>query len=379
MNPLFNDNAIKLGTFTLNGTGGNMTTLPDKFYVTWPRTLSAARVADDAGFEAIVPYARWKSMAAPDAPFEQYGVLEPYTWAAGIGQGTRDCAVFSTSHVPVIHPIVAAKQSVTVDHITNGRFALNIVAGWNKPELDMFGEPMKEHDERYQQAAEWIEIVRRLWIEDEEFDFEGRFYRIVRGSSWPKPVQRPFPPIMNAGGSETGRQFAAKYADICFVNLTGNDRDECRAQVASYRDLAWTDYGRPIQVWTSAYVIQRETQADADAYETFLVDNADQAKLAHWLRMNREHTRGTTDAQAEQIKRRFVAGVGGYPLVGTPETIVERFHELRSVGIDGVLLTWLDVEAGMAAFIDEVLPLLEQSGLRKPYQSALLTERTGFR
>src|ERR1700733_4078988 len=106
-NPLFNDNAMKLGTFTLNGSGGNMTTLEERFYATWPRTLNAARVADEAGFEAIVPFARWKSMAAANEPAERHGVLEPYTWAAGIGQGTEYSAIFSTSHVPVMHPIVA--------------------------------------------------------------------------------------------------------------------------------------------------------------------------------------------------------------------------------------------------------------------------------
>ncbi len=368
MNRLFDDNQIKLGTFSLNGNGGNMVALPDKYYVTWPRTLNAAQLADAAGFEAIVPYARWKSTAPISAPLEKHGVLEPYTWAAGLGAATRSATIFSTSHVPVVHPIVAAKQCVTVDHITNGRFALNIVAGWNKPEFDMFGFEMKEHADRYAQAAEWIDICKRLWTEEDEFDFEGRFYRIVRGSSWPKPVQTPFPPIMNAGGSQTGREFAAKYSDMCFVSLKGDDANEHRAQIAAYRDLAWREYKRELQVWTSGYVIQRDTQAEADAYESFLLANADTEKLANWTRINREHTQGMTDDQRARMSKRWVAGLGGYPLVGTPEVIVERFRDLRNVGIDGVLCTWIDVEAGLPAFISGVLPLLEQAGLRKPFR-----------
>jgi alkanesulfonate monooxygenase SsuD/methylene tetrahydromethanopterin reductase-like flavin-dependent oxidoreductase (luciferase family) len=367
VNRLFDDNAIKLGTFSLNGNGGNMVALPDKYYVTWPRTLNAAQLADDAGFEAIVPYARWKSTAPISAPLEKHGVLEPYTWAAGLGAATRSATIFSTSHVPVIHPIVAAKQCVTVDHITNGRFALNIVAGWNKPEFDMFGVEMKEHADRYAQAAEWIDIVKRLWTEEDEFDFEGRFYRIVRGSSWPKPIQTPFPPIMNAGGSQTGREFAAKYSDMCFVSLKGDDPSEHRAQIAAYRDLAWTEYKRELQVWTSGYVVQRDTQAEADAYESYLLENADTEKLANWTRINRENTQGMTDDQRARMSKRWVAGLGGYPLVGTPEVIVDRFQDLRNVGIDGVLCTWIDVEAGLPAFINGVLPLLEQAGLRKPF------------
>ena len=47
--------------------------------------------------------------------------------------------MFATSHVPTIHPILVAKQGMTVDHISGGRFALNVVTGWHKPEIEMFG------------------------------------------------------------------------------------------------------------------------------------------------------------------------------------------------------------------------------------------------
>lgn len=71
----------------------------------------------------------------------------------------------------------------------------------------MFGEPLKEHTDRYAQAAEWMDIWRRLWTE-REFDFDGKYYKIAAGESFPQPLQQPFPPIMNAGGSDTGRAFA---------------------------------------------------------------------------------------------------------------------------------------------------------------------------
>ncbi len=98
-----------------------------------------------------------------------------------------------------------------IDHISDGRLMLNIVTGWNKPEIDMFGVEMLPHDERYDMAEEWLDIIKRLWTEDEEFDHEGKYYKIVKGYLQPKPIQQPFPAIMNAGGSERGRHFAAKY------------------------------------------------------------------------------------------------------------------------------------------------------------------------
>ena len=68
---------------------------------------------------------------------------------------------------------MAAKQATTIDHVTGGRFALNIVTGWNRPEIEMFGSPMMEHNDRYECAAEWLHIIKQLWTRDEPFDFEG--------------------------------------------------------------------------------------------------------------------------------------------------------------------------------------------------------------
>jgi dimethylsulfone monooxygenase len=67
------------------------------------------------------------------------------------------------------------------------------------------------------------------------------------------------------------------------------------------------------------------------------------------------------------MTKRWVAGLGGYPLVGTAEGIVEKFRGLVKLGINGVLMTWIDVEDGLPRFIDGVLPLLEQAGMRAPF------------
>ena len=189
--------------------------------------------------------------------------FESYAWAAGIGASVDRSAVFATSHVPTVHPIMAAKQATVIDHITNGRFALNIVTGWHRQEIEMFGIPLREHDDRYDMAAEWLEIIKKLWTEEEEFDYQGKYYNIQKGYLMPKPVQRPFPAVMNAGGSEKGRHFCAKYCDIAFVGLVSHALEDAKAQIAAYRKLAREQYGREIQVWTNTYVVQGETEKDA--------------------------------------------------------------------------------------------------------------------
>ena len=88
-------------------------------------------------FEALVPVGRWRGFGGV-TNFNGPG-FEAFSWAAGIGASTKYSSVFATSHVPTVHPIMAAKQCTTIDHITGGRFTLNVVTGWHKPEIEMFG------------------------------------------------------------------------------------------------------------------------------------------------------------------------------------------------------------------------------------------------
>jgi alkanesulfonate monooxygenase SsuD/methylene tetrahydromethanopterin reductase-like flavin-dependent oxidoreductase (luciferase family) len=70
-------------------------------------------------------------------------------------------------------------------------------------------------------------------------------------------------------------------------------------------------------------------------------------------------------AAIEELKFRLVAGWYGYPLVGTPEHIASELEELSNCGLDGCLLSWVNYEVELRQWIDQVLPLLEQAGLRK--------------
>ena len=176
-NPLFNDNKFKLGTFATNvSNGAAITTVDGVFETTWPNVVKLAKMADRAGIEAIVPVARWRGFGG-ETNFNGT-CYETYTWAAGLGSVVENACVFSTSHVPTVHPILAAKQATTIDHITNGRFALNIVCGWFQPEMEMFGAPIMEHERRYEYATEWLRIAKRLWTETEEWDFAGDFFKV---------------------------------------------------------------------------------------------------------------------------------------------------------------------------------------------------------
>jgi FMNH2-dependent dimethyl sulfone monooxygenase len=252
-----------------------------------------------------------------------------------------------------------------IDHISNGRFILNIVTGWNKPEIDMFGVEMKEHGARYDAAEEWLQILRRLWTEDDEFDYEGQHYKIDKGYLQPKPIQKPYPAIMNAGGSERGRQFACKYCDIVFTALGSPNFQQNKAQIDGYRKLAREEYGREVAVWSSANIIQAETEAEARRYYDYVVkEKGDWDAVTFALSTMGINAKTFPLEAMEHLKELFIAGWGSYPLTGTREQIVDGLKMLSAMGLDGLLLSWPRFEEGMREFKTETYPLLVQAGLR---------------
>jgi alkanesulfonate monooxygenase SsuD/methylene tetrahydromethanopterin reductase-like flavin-dependent oxidoreductase (luciferase family) len=366
VNPALGSRKLKLGTFQTNlDSGCIMSALDGRLDITWPNTVTLAQLADEMEFEALVPVARWKGFGGATDP--QGPGFETFTWAAGIAGATRHSGVISTSHVALNHPIVAAKQSTVIDHISNGRYTLNIVNGWNFPEMEMFGVSLLGHEERYGCAEEWLTIVKRLWSEDDRFDFEGRYYRIKQAYLQPKPIQSPYPAIMNAGASERGRHFACKHCDLVFTSIRTFDIATNAAHVESYHRLAREEYGRAVRIWANAYIVQAETEKEARAfYDHYVHDKGDWAAAYNVIdTMAAEiNQRNYPPERRKAMAEMFVSGWGGFPLIGTKEQIVDGLITLSKIGLDGVLLSWPRYIEGMREFRDVTYPLLKQAGLR---------------
>jgi alkanesulfonate monooxygenase SsuD/methylene tetrahydromethanopterin reductase-like flavin-dependent oxidoreductase (luciferase family) len=365
-NPALGARKLKLGTFQTNlDSGCVMADLDGRLEISWPNTVTLAQLGDEMAFEALVPVARWRGFGGATNP--QGPGFETYTWAAGIAGATRNSGIVSTSHVALNHPIIAAKQSTVIDHISGGRYILNVVNGWNFPEMEMFGVSLLEHDDRYACAEEWLGIVKRLWTEDEPFDHQGKFYNITGGYLQPKPVQFPYPPIMNAGSSERGRHFACKYCDLVFTNLRSHDVAVNTAHVEGYRRLAREEYGRDVPVWTNANIVQAETEKEARAfYDYYVHQKGDWVAARNVIdTMGAEiNKRDYPEARRKAMAEMMLSGWGGFPLIGTKEQVVEGLSTLSKIGFDGVLLSWPRYIEGMREFRDVTYPLLKQTGLR---------------
>ncbi len=209
-----------------------------------------------------------------------------------------------------------------------------------------------------------------LWSREDEFDYDGKFLRVSKGFAMPKPVQKPFPALMNAGGSGKGRHFAAKYCDMAFVVLASHDLAEGRAQIEAYRKLAREEYGRELQIWGNCYVVHGDTQQEAEAeLNRYVVEKGDEAAVNLLTQVMGLQSLALPPEVLGHFKFHLKAGWGGYPLVGTADHMVDQLQKLSEIGFDGILLSWVDYLAGLERFNREVMPRLEQTGLRRPVQS----------
>ena len=355
---------LALGSFGSNLSGAiSATTVPERWSGSWEDNLALAQLADQAGLDFMMPVGRWRGYGG--STDHNSHSFETLTWAAGLLAATKRIKVFGTVHVSLFHPVLAAKQMATVDHIGGGRFGLNIVCGWYEDEFRMFGLTAGETAElRYDEGDEWLEIITRIWNEDAPFDYDGRFFRLKGVKGDPKPLQRPRVPILNAGFSARGRRFAKEHADTIFFGVT--DVETAAGELKKLKgDLAST--GRQVGVYTNSFIVCRPTRKEAEEYyHWYAVENADEAAVDTMLRGRGYLKRNLSPEVIARLKKRLAGGNGGYPFIGTPDDVVAEMQKVSAIGIDGLALGFVNGLKFLPYIRDEVLPRLERAGLRNP-------------
>jgi FMNH2-dependent dimethyl sulfone monooxygenase len=375
-NPLFGPNRFKLGIFSANCDGGlTMSLAPERWKADWDDIVAMTRIADDAGLEFILPVAKWRGY---QGKANIYGrSFETLTHGAALGAVTRRIAIFSTVHVPLVTPAFAAKAIATIDHVTHGRAGLNIVCGWNQAEFDLHGVTI-DLETRYDHGLEWFEVWSKLLEGGPEFDWNGRFFKLRRLQTDPVSVQRPRPPVMSAGFSPKGRDFAARAADVLFLNVT--ELDQVPALLADVAEHMGR-YRRTISVLTMGHVVCRPTTRQAEEYfHYFAEEMADTAGQDYYRR-----NRGTTVPGAGSAPiphplencftrtgaKQFAGGYpGAYPFVGSPDDVADEMARMSATGLAGCTIAFVDYLKEIPFFVQEVLPRLERLGVREKVGSS---------
>ncbi|WP_144799183.1 dimethylsulfone monooxygenase SfnG [Halorubrum depositum] len=331
---------------------------------TYDYNLDLARTAEAVGFDYALAQARF---------FGSYGAekqLEALSIANALAAQTDELHVIGAVHPGLWEPGPLANFIATADRISDGRFSINVVSGWFKGEFTGFGQPWLAHDERYARSTEFIEVLKALWTEDRA-TYDGRFYTIGKDIDGfegaplePKPVQDPSPQVFQGGNSQAAREMAAKHADVLFIN--GGSLQEIRAVIEDVEEYAAEFGTEPPRFAANAFVIQRETEAEAKEVLEGIIENAtDEAVDAF-----REQVKQAGQSSAEgdgmwsdsdfedlvQYNDGFKTG-----LIGTDEQIIERVRKLDAVGVDVVLAGFLDYGEELERFGETVIPAVESA------------------
>ena len=366
---MYSGNALKIGLFGSNCSSGRcVTNVPERWTGNWEDNLALARMCDANGIEFMLPVGRWKGYGG-DTDY-MGTTLETITWATGLLGKTKNLIVFGTVHAPLFNPIIAAKEFVTVDHIGEGRFGINLVVGWNEGEFEMFGVSQREHDDRYEYAQEWLDVIKRAWSEHTDFDFAGQYLKLKGVRAFPKPYGDTRPVIMNAGRSGVGQAFALKNCDA-FFTATVDSRNSIEANAKKVEEIksAARAIGREIDVYTVGQVVCRPTQKEAeDYYRHAQIENADWGAIEKMMAL-KNITRQTVTAEVFAQQQQYFAGkaIGGYPFVGTPDRVAEELANISSAGMRGIAVSFVNYLNETPYFCDEVLPRLARLGIRQSH------------
>jgi alkanesulfonate monooxygenase len=298
--------------------------------------------------EATIDYLTTCAKAAEDAGFVfmlvPVGTTCEDAWLAAQAVAARtDKMKFLVAMRPgFIAPTVAAKMSNTMDQLTQGRVLINVVTGGFPHELAADGD-FTEHDDRYARTQEFMQVVRKAWLEPKSWNHDGRFYRIEKGNVFPKPYQKPCPPFYFGGASDEGKRVGAEESDVYL--LWGETIPMVRERIADMRQRA-TALGRSLRYGIRLLVIARETEEEAKAAAEALV-----ADVPDDFEGKMKHHQTKADSEGEKRQRmlrdqgdwigpNLWTGVGrarlgvGLAIVGSGENVAARLQEYVDDGID---------------------------------------------
>lgn len=213
------------------------------------------------------------------------------------------------------HPALLAKEVATLDLLSGGRFELGLGAGWHKPEYDQVGIPFDSAGVRISKMEESLQIIKQFFTR-ESVTFSGNHYKVTELQAFPKPVQRPHPPIFVGGGGKKMLSIGGREADIVGIHFKVNDDGSVdtseRAEAAIAQKVEW--------------VRQAAGERFANIELNMLANSAiiaeDRQQAAEQLIREREN-QGRTGVTAEQIL------TNPYHFIGTVEQITEHLQGLR--------------------------------------------------
>ncbi|MFF7648068.1 NtaA/DmoA family FMN-dependent monooxygenase [Streptomyces canus] len=347
---------------------------------------------------------------SPDAALRggaQVPVNDPMMLVSAIAHVTEHLGIAVTGSTSYEHPYPFARRMSTLDHLTGGRVAWNVVTSYLDSAARNLGlDGQTGHDERYDIADEYLEVVYKLWEGSWEDDavraddiyadpakihpiaHDGRYFKVPGiHLCEPSPQRTPF--LFQAGTSERGKDFAALHAEAVFA--TAPEASRLRKQVDDIRARAAAAGRDPhaVKVFSGCTVITAETDAEArsryDDYKSWIDSDGMLALFSGWLGFDLSPYRpddpvhvvpnhavqsiAESLGQGDWTVRDILEKLGlGHPpvLVGSPAKVADGIQEwIAETGADGLNLGHVVTPSTYDDFTDLIVPELQRRGVYK--------------
>lgn len=347
--------AVKFAYWVPNVSGGLViSSIEQRTNWTPEYNRKLGQIAEKAGFDYALSQIRFTAGYGADNQHESV------SFSQDILAHTERLKVIAALLPGPWTPALAAKQIATINHLSGGRIAVNIVSGWFRGEFAAIGEHWLDHDERYRRSEEFIRALRGIWGE-ESFTFRGDFYRFNEFSLKPKPID-PQPEIFQGGSSRAARDMAARVSDWYFTN--GNTPEGLKAQVDDIRAKS-SESGRRVKIGINAFAIVRETEEEARAVLDEIRAKAIPAAVEGFAHEVKNAGKASPESEGNWAKSGFddlVQYNDGFRsnLIGTPHQVAERIVELKAAGADLILLGFLHFHEEVEYFGKHVVPLVRE-------------------
>jgi alkanesulfonate monooxygenase len=311
--------------------------------------------------EAQVDFCRAAEQSGIDSLLIDFGASKPDSilLATVLGLATEKIKFIVAYRSGLLSPASFVQQLNTLSTFINGRFSLNIVAGYSSQEQQCYGDFLS-HDERYERTDEFLAICHAFWKNDADVDFEGKYYR-VEGGRLNTPFLSPgktHPEILIAGSSPPAQRLALRQG-TCWVRLA--DAPE------RLRDDALMISKHGIDVGLRLSIITRDTREEAlRAAYALVEDSRGKVEEREFVRASDSKSiKATYNLADEEWLTPYLwtgavraLGAPSIALVGTPEEVASAIMEYKAVGVSQFIFSGWPKLDEMVRFGRDVLPLV---------------------
>jgi alkanesulfonate monooxygenase SsuD/methylene tetrahydromethanopterin reductase-like flavin-dependent oxidoreductase (luciferase family) len=253
-----------------------------------------------------------------------------------------------------MHPTFLARSLATIDQISNGRVNLNIVCGWNEQEFQMFGIKNQINTDRYKEGEEWINLLKKILNFNKPTSFKGKYFNAKKASSDPKLYKKRKLNTISAAFSKKGREFALRNCNS-LITIFSNC-NSLKNQCLSLKKKAKKKYKKKFKIYGLAHIVcKKNDQEAAKFYNNYTKKKADVSAINNFIKtLSRGKSNIISELQEDQIQK-MAGGIGSYPIIGSPSTVIKKIKEIKNTGIDGIAISFLNFKDELPFFLKNVL------------------------